>query len=417
MAPPPPSRPITSERSQAPYRLHALLGKHGIQHGDLRRRLRYRTGDNAGNVIAASTMSSLLLRREWPRALNKEGVRTAVREFLTERGVPPEEIATAWDVDGELVDGEPIEHSARARVANPPPPKLDPFVLPETEMLSAAARDHFNIAANPFVNDVLGPQDVYLSRDQRYIRESMYQAAKNGGFLAVVGESGSGKSTLRRDLLERITRDNEPVVLIQPKTLDKEKLTAEAICDAIVVTLSTEVPKLRLEAKARQVERILSSSARTGVSHALLVEEAHDLTIKVLKYLKRFWEMEDGFRRLLGIVLVGQPELADKLDERRNYEAREVIRRCEIARLKPLNGNLEDYLALKFKRVGLQLEDVLERDAYDAIRTRLTRRRPGTADVESHLYPLVVQNLLVKCMNQAAELGLPKVNADLVGRV
>lgn len=284
-------------------------------------------------------------------------------------------------------------------------------------MLSASAREHFRLARHPFIDDVQGPQDVYLSKDQRYIRESMYYAAKHGGFLAVVGESGSGKSTLRRDLVERLHRDNEPIIVIQPRVIDKTRLSAAHLCDAMITDLSTERPKLSLEAKGRQIQRILSASARTGNSHALLIEEAHDLSLATLKYLKRFWELEDGFKRLLGIILIGQPELGDLLDERRNYDAREVIRRCEVARLKSLNGNLEEYLAMKFKRIGVQLDDVFERDAFDAIRGRLTRRRAGTTETESHLYPLVVQNLVIKAMNMAVEIAQPKINAQLIGRV
>lgn len=284
-------------------------------------------------------------------------------------------------------------------------------------MLSPAARQHFNLARHPFIDDVQGPQDVYLSRDQRYIRESMYYAAKHSGFLAVVGESGSGKTTLRRDLLDRIRRDNEPIIIIQPQTVDKRVLSAAHICDAIIADLSTEKPRQSLEAKARQIQRILANSANTGNAHALVIEEAHDLSVSTLKYLKRFWEMEDGFKKLLGIILVGQPELGDRLDERRNYEAREVIRRCEVATLKSLNGNLEEYLALKFKRVGATLDQVFDADAFDAIRARLTRRRANSPEVESQLYPLVVHNLCAKAMNAAVDLGLPKVNAQLIGRV
>jgi type II secretory pathway predicted ATPase ExeA len=126
--------------------------------------------------------------------------------------------------------------------------------------------------------------------------------------------------------------------------------------------------------------------------------------------------MEDGFKKLLGIILVGQPELGLRLDEQKNPDAREVIRRIEVAKLKSLNGNLEEYLALKFKRIGSSLDDVFDKDAFDAIRARLTRRRTNN-EIESHLYPLVVHNLCIKAMNQAVELGLPKVNAKLVEKV
>ena len=128
--------------------------------------------------------------------------------------------------------------------------------------------------------------------------------------------------------------------------------------------------------------------------------------------------------KLLGIVLIGQPELKDRLNVQLNPDAREVINRCEVAELKSLNGNLRDYLELKFKRVGAVLANVFEDDAFDAMRTRLLvrkqRRTPGqtveTVQV-SMLYPLMVNNLCIKAMNQAAELGLEKVSAQLIGRL
>lgn len=412
-------RPITSDRSEKPYQLHALLLRHGISQSDLRRAMTYEAGGRAGNMLAASTLSSLLTRHAWPRTMHPDTVKAQVAEFLRSRQVPDDEIATAWMLDGETVEHTPTDARGVFAAAKPAsdPAGEDPFELPEAEMLSPAARDHFRLARHPFVDDVQGPQDVYLSKDQRYVRESMYYAAKHGGFIAVIGESGSGKTTLRRDLVERIRRDDEPIVIINVKTVDKRELTTSHICDAIIADISTEVPKLSKEAKARQVERLLASSSSTGVSHVLMIEEAHDLNKYTLKYLKRFWELEDGFKKLLGIVLVGQPELANLLDERRNPDIREVIRRIEQARLKPLNGNLEEYLALKFKRVGARPDDIFERDAYDAIRARLTRRRPGTNEVETQMYPLVVQNLIVKAMNQAVELGLDKISGELVGRV
>lgn len=412
-------RPITSEQSVRPYQLHALLLRHDISQSDLRRAMTYEAGGRAGNTLAPSTLSGLLTRHKWPRTMHPDTVRAQVAAFLRERHVPEEEIATAWMLEGDTVEHVPTDtrgvFAAAKPIAEAAP--ADDIQLPEPEMLSPAARDHFRLARHPFVDDVQGPQDVYLSKDQRYVRESMYYAAKHGGFVAVIGESGSGKSTLRRDLVDRIRRDDEPIVIINVKTVDKRELTTSHICDAIIADISTEVPKLSKEAKARQVERLLASSSSTGVSHVLMIEEAHDLNKYTLKYLKRFWELEDGFKKLLGIVLVGQPELANLLDERRNPDIREVIRRIEQARLKPLNGNLEEYLALKFKRVGASCDAIFERDAYDAIRARLTRRRQGTNEVDTQMYPLVVQNLIVKAMNQAVELGLGKISGELVGRV
>ncbi|VEI45183.1 Uncharacterised protein [Actinobacillus equuli] len=53
--------------------------------------------------------------------------------------------------------------------------------------------------------------------------------------------------------------------------------------------------------------------------------------------------MEDGFKKLLSIVLIGQPELKLKLSER-NTEVREVVQRCEVVELAPLDAELERYV-------------------------------------------------------------------------
>ena len=275
-------------------------------------------------------------------------------------------------------------------------------------MLSPNAKKHFSIFRDPFGDDVQGPEDVYLSPDNRYIREAMMSAAKHGGFLAVIGESGAGKSVLRKDLLDRITRDSHSIVVVQPRAIDKARLTTGHIFESIICDLSPGASiRASYEAKARQAETLLRDSSRAGNTHVLLIEESHDLSIATLKSLKRFWELEDGFKRLLSIILIGQPEMKVKLNEQTNPAAREVIRRCEVAELLPLDKHLEAYLALKFKRVGKEAGEVFGADAYDAMRRRLTERRMG-------VYPLIVNNLVTKAMNLAAEIGAGQIGADLV---
>lgn len=413
--------PIRNPESCRPYRLRSLMRSYGLRQRDIR--IEQPAGFGRAGVMSAATFSLLVNRHIWPKSPTRDCIEASVREALQKAGANDDEIAGAWEIDHTFdpTDDKAIPRTSYAyqKPSAPavPVPESDPFQFPEPEMLSATARQTFNITRHPFLDDIQGPQDLFLSKDQRYIRESMYQAAKHGGFLAVIGESGSGKSTLRRDLLERIRRDNESIVIIQPQTVDKTELTSEHICDAIVSDLSIESPKLSKEAKARHAKRILSDSARAGNANVLIIEEAHDLKISTLKFLKRFWELEDGFKKLLGIILVGQPELGKMLNERTNYAAREVIRRCEVAHLNPLNGNLEDYLTLKFKRVGMKLDEVFAGNAFDAIRARLTFRAQGSNEVESHVYPLVVHNLVITCLNRAADLGMDRIDADLVGKV
>lgn len=281
-------------------------------------------------------------------------------------------------------------------------------------MLTQEAREHFQIAANPFSEDVRSDRDTWLGKSVRYIKQAMYYAARNGGFLAVVGESGAGKTVLRKDLIERLKRE-ERTVVIQAKNPDKKTLTTQHLLTAILADISSERPRLSIEALARQVERKLIESADAGFGHVLIIEEAHNLTTHTLKHLKTIWEIEDGYRKLLSIVLIGQLELLLLLNEQRNPSAREVIRRCEVARLRPLGEELPDYLKHKFARVDIKVGDVFDADAITEIRNRLTFVRNGAR--EDHTYPLNVHNICIRAMNEAVHLGLQRVTAELVREV
>ena len=248
------------------------------------------------------------------------------------------------------------------------------------------------------------------------MRESLRQTAKHGGFIAVVGESGAGKSTLRRDLAEWIHRENEPVILIEPYVLGMEDndvkgktLKAGHIAEAILAAVAPrDTLKQSPEARFRQVHNALRESHRAGNRHVLVIEEAHGLPLPTLKHLKRFFELEDGFSKLLGIVLIGQPELGQKLDER-NPSVREVVQRCEVVTLRPLDDELEGYLRHRFQMVNKPLDEVMDATAIDALRIKLAGR--GQYSV---LYPLAVHNVVTAALNEAATLGIPHITADVV---
>ena len=92
---------------------------------------------------------------------------------------------------------------------------------------------------------------------------------------------------------------------------------------------------------------------------------------------------------------------------------REVIRRIQIARIQGLGEYLEDYLQLKFKRVGAKLQDVFTDDAIAALSKRLT----GVGDhgkQMSHAYPLTVNMHAIRAINYAQEIGEAKVTAEVV---
>lgn len=393
-----------------PIQLKAILMRFGIKQNDWCKAVI----QTSGMPLSLSAGAQVINWDTWPKATPKDSIMVQTEAFLRTRGVPEAEIAKSWQVD-EL-DGMRNAHPAGVHIGQYPRavPEIDP--IGEPEMLSPNAKKHFAIFRDPFKDEVNSTDDVYISPDIRYIREAMFTTAKHGGLLAVVGESGGGKSVLRRDLIERINREKEQVVIIFPRVIDKTRLNAGSICEAIIKDLQPEAKLPQsLESKARIVEKVLKASADAGNKHVIIIEESHDITIQCMKYLKRFWELEDGFKKLLSIVLIGQPELMHKLNEGSNPDAREFIRRCEVAQLVPLDRNLEDYLKFKFDRIGTPINKVFEDDAFEAIRKRLTKQENGR--VISHLNPLMVNNLVTKALNLCAEIGEDQVSAEVIIRI
>lgn len=289
--------------------------------------------------------------------------------------------------------------------------------------LKPETRTHFKLARNPFVDDVQSPDDVFQTPSVRYIRAALTDCALHHGFIAVVGESGAGKSTLAEDLQERIRTEGRDILLIKPYVLGMEgnddrgkTLKSTQIAEAIAYAIDPQI-KLRLssEARFRQVHELLRASRRSGHRHLLVIEEAHCLPLATLKHLKRFLELKDGMQRLIGVALIGQPELRERLGGQ-NAEVREVAQRCEIVELEPLDAELEGYLQHKFARFDLKLSDVFTADAFDAIRARLIHMprggRPGQA--RSLCFPLVVNNLVCRAMNAAAVAHWPQVDAQVI---
>lgn len=298
------------------------------------------------------------------------------------------------------------------------------MMLLRNETLTAQAKQAFGLPRSPFADDVRTRADVFASANTRYVRAALLDAALNHGFVAIVGESGAGKSTLVEELEERVADEGRQVIVIRPYVLAMEAddtkgrtLKSGQIAEAIIRTLDpSATPKRTPEARYNQLHNMLKSSRSAGYSHLVVIEEAHRMPKATLKHLKRFLELKQGLSRLLGVCLVGQPELLNLLSDK-SPEVREVVQRCEIVELLPLDNDLEAYLKHKFERLGAKVEDVIASNAYDALRERLIRVPRGgkASDAISLCYPLVVNNLLARAMNAAAAAGWPKVDAQVIG--
>ncbi|MDD1014562.1 ExeA family protein [Pseudomonas rubra] len=367
--------------------------------------------------LSSATVAQLLNHGQWPRSLDKAELQARISVFLVDVGANDADIAKAF----EEVD-LPCANTADPALSQEPSGEDETMLLPKQTLLPTT-RKMFSLFRDPF-DELQSAQDMWVSPDIRYVREVMYQTARHGGFLAVEGESGAGKSTLRRDLVNRIAENNDPVIIIEPYVLASEdndtkgkSLKSTHIAESMMAAVAPlERAKSSPEARFAQLHRALKESHAAGYRHCLVIEEAHSLPIPTLKHLKRILELEVGFTKLVSIIMIGQPELGVKLSER-NADVREVVQRCERVILAPVEGSrLEEFLKFRFERAGKALAEVIDASGIQAIAARLSQpSRSGGRDKQvSLLYPLAIGNLMTAAMNLAAELGAPVITADVV---
>jgi type II secretory pathway predicted ATPase ExeA len=398
-------------------------------------------------ATSKASMWRLATENHWPAGFDQAELRAQIEALLLARGATPDQLATVWhahtrrppgagprttdsfgrplDVLGQRLPPEPkAPRAPRALRGNPQPNPKDTDMLLAKQVLRPEARKHFALFTNPFDGEVTSAQEMYVNAEIRFIREACWQAATAGRFVALVGESGAGKTTLLADLKERIATDRKPTVVIEPSVLGMEgsdargkQLRAGDILTAIIMTLQPGATVAQSsERRTRQAEALLAGSTTAGNSHCLLIEEAHALPVSTLKHLKRLHERMrlHGRKPMLGILLLGQPELLDTLSDKR-HDVREVVQRVEVVVLQPLDHDLQSYLEFRCQAVDRKLASLMSPCAVNALRARLTVLRQGVRNsAVSMCYPLAVNNLVIAALNEAAIQGVPLVNRDVV---
>jgi len=400
--------------------LKALMASRGLTHAGLARHL------GCSNAL----VNLILNYDKWPKGYGGPAVvKERITEYLVANHVDLPSLAIAFNEAPQgLRANAALAMAAQAADSGPQESNQpeDDYMLLRKHRLTREAKQHFRLPRDPFNEEMDTDEDVFVTDDIRYVRSSMRQTAKHGGLLAVTSESGGGKSTLRKDLHHWINNQHEPISVIEPYVLGMttserrgQPLLAADISGAVIRQLAPGTPLRNTKDRAAQMHGILRESARIGRKHVLIIEEAHDLATPTLKHMKRFYEVEDGFRKLLAIILIGQTELEHKLSEH-NPEVREVVQRCELVRLPPLDNHVEGYLRHKLARIEVDFDKIVEVNAVDEIRSRLrmsvmeTRRGTREARNVSLCHPLAINNLVSAAMNEAVKIGAPKINAGLI---
>jgi general secretion pathway protein A len=191
---------------------------------------------------------------------------------------------------------------------------------------------HFDLKQDPF-SIAPDPRFLFMSdRHREALAHLLFGVTGTGGFVLFTGDIGTGKTTVCRCFLEQIPTACNVAIVFNPKLSVMELL--QNICEEFHVTVDTSVGSISLKSYVDALNVFLLQSHAAGQSNVLIIDEAQNLLPEVLEQLRLLTNLETHERKLLQIVLIGQPELRTML-ERPDLEqlAQRVIARYHLESL------------------------------------------------------------------------------------
>jgi general secretion pathway protein A len=190
-------------------------------------------------------------------------------------------------------------------------------------------RQFFGFKEKPF-NLVPNPAFLFLSKSHEEAMAHLNYAISQGdGFVVLTGEVGTGKTTLCRAFLESLKDDTEVAYIFNPG-LDALQLL-KAINDELAISSTADNTKDLIDT----LNTFLLEKSMADQKVILLIDEAQNLSSEVLEQLRLLSNLETTTRKLLQIILVGQPELSEHLC---SYELRQLEQRITLnCHIRPLN--------------------------------------------------------------------------------
>ena len=197
-----------------------------------------------------------------------------------------------------------------------------------------------------------------------------YGIASRKGLIVLTGEAGTGKTTLLRRVISKgVTGTGRPrnvrTVYLANPTLDRREFV-EYLARGFGLPPDTYSSKTRLLV---ELERVLTEFRRADTSVALIIDEAQSLPHELMEEVRLLANIESDTDKLLPVVLVGQPELADRLNDR---ELRQLKQRVALrCRLEPLDlDQTAAYIAHRLTLAGGDPASVFSRESVIAIYER-----------------------------------------------
>ena len=227
--------------------------------------------------------------------------------------------------------------------------------------------DHFGLKRAPF-RITPDTKLFYPGGSRGEILEALLYAVSSGeGIVKVVGEVGSGKTMLCRMLEERLA-DNVDIVYLANPSLSPED-TLHAIAMEMKLGLGPQANRLQVMHALQ--ERLLEKHADNR-QVVVFVEEAQSMPIATLEEIRLLSNLETNRDKLLQIVLFGQPELDDNLEQAEIRQLKERITHSFY--LQPFTPEqMREYVNFRMRAVGYRGPDIFRGGAY----RRLARASEG----------------------------------------
>lgn len=170
-------------------------------------------------------------------------------------------------------------------------------------------REYFGLKELPF-SIAPDPRYLYMSDKHREaLAHLVYGINSDGGFVLLTGEVGTGKTTVCRCLLEQLPENSDVAFVLNPKLTVAELLAT--FCDELDIRYPEGNNSIKVFVDL--INAYLLDTHSRGRKTVLIIEEAQNLSTDVLEQVRLLTNLETNQRKLLQIIMLGQPELKNIL--------------------------------------------------------------------------------------------------------
>jgi general secretion pathway protein A len=256
----------------------------------------------------------------------------------------------------------------------------------------------FGLSEQPFSISP-NPNYLYMSyRHKEALAHLNHGLGDSGGFVLLTGEVGTGKTTVSRCMLDQLSDSTEVAFILNPTLSEIELLGT--ICDEFRIRYKKSDATLKI--LTDKIKNRLLKNHANGKNTILIIDEAQHLKTEVLEQLRLLTNLETNTKKLLQIILIGQPEL------------QALLKRQELRQLAQRITARYHLLPLTVQEIALYLQHRLrvagcERPIFDP--KAITLIHQTTKGI-----PRLINLLADRCLMGAYATQSPFVNKKIVAR-